>query len=197
MTSSTSSWGTEFTCLVFMYVRHFHTLSFSQVNPRFVSLDLCFYRSTTKWIKSPSRKWTAWPTDLTVLSSGQISVFGVAAIFSLSVYVYPVVYVSVVGWSWTWITFWRCCGNTCPSFAFIPRKEEVHGYTFYDNYLPLSHAHKCISSNLFQLKYFLFLSERPDFNDPIIMRRGSNVEHVVRKTSKSLLKWLKQNLLKN
>uniref|UniRef100_A0A674PDH4 Developmentally regulated GTP binding protein 2 n=1 Tax=Takifugu rubripes TaxID=31033 RepID=A0A674PDH4_TAKRU len=49
-------------------------LSFSQLNPRFFSLDLCFYRSTTKWIKSPLRKWTAWPTDLTVLSSGQVSV---------------------------------------------------------------------------------------------------------------------------
>lgn len=96
-----------------------------------------------------------------------------------------------MGWSWTWITFWRCCGNTCPSFAFIPRKEEVHGYIFKDYYLHLSLAHKCISSNLFQLKYFLFLSERPDFNDPIIMRRGSNVEHVVSKTSKNLLKWHK------
>lgn len=160
---------------------------FSQLNPRFVSLDLCFYRSTTKWIKSPLRKWTAWPTDLTVLSSGQISVWCGSSLFLICLS------------SFCWMCF--SCGMKLNldyllemlweylSLICIYTKKRGGARThFYYYCLHLSLAHKCISSNLFQLKYFLFLSERPDFNDPIIMRRGSNVEHVVRKTSKNLLK---------
>lgn len=52
----------------------------------FWSHRICvFFRSTIKWIKSPLRKWTAWPAEPTALSSGQISAFGLVAFFSFPV----------------------------------------------------------------------------------------------------------------
>lgn len=46
-------------------------------------------------------------------------------------------YVSVVGWSWIWITFWKGCGNIWLWSAFIQRKEEVS--TCAHMYFSLSH----------------------------------------------------------
>ncbi len=45
------------------------------------------YRCTIRWIKSPSRRWTAWLADLTVLSSGQISVCVCVIFLFLCMYV--------------------------------------------------------------------------------------------------------------
>lgn len=76
--SSTSSLGTEFTCLAYMYVTNYHHhLDWGEAWYLGVSVPhhFHFYRCTIKWIRSPSRRWTAWLADLTVSSSGQRSLW--------------------------------------------------------------------------------------------------------------------------
>lgn len=130
--SLTSLLGTEFTCLVYTYVSSSESslkassFAFKLIRSFVVWL---IYRCTTRWIKSPLRKLTAWLGDLTVLSLGLC----IAVVLPESWHVYlfrSCASVSlVVAWSWIWTTFWRHCGNTWLSFAFIPRKEEVHTHT--------------------------------------------------------------------
>lgn len=205
MTSSTSLSGTEFTCLAFMYVfcmslsylyanvdvlvvnkAHYrfndkvYVLWFwSMFSLIFVSSKLCFSRSTIKWIKSPLRKWTVWLADPTVSLSGHTSVFGVAAFFSFSVCVqhFSSSFFLVMFQLWDEVEPGLPSGDVMG--VLVP---DLHLYQEKRRYIDSSAT--CTQMQFFNFKYFLFLLERPDFNDPIIMRRGSNVEHVVRKSPK-------------
>lgn len=112
------------------------------------------YRCTIKWIKSPSRRWTAWLADPTVLSSGQISVcflgwqlpfysFHVCGRFIT--FFYLRVYFSCgmkLNLDCLLETLWEYLALIC---IYTKKRGGTHTFSLTHS-LRLSHAHECISS---------------------------------------------------